>query len=204
MLFIFLVFLYFRSFPDISCSLFDEWTWSTCPAIPCAMHLRYCTSTYWSSVSKACNIWVTNANFLCFNWCAGLIILLGYFRGELKDLWNYGRKRPLSSQTEEAWSLSHESLTVFWFLNFHGIDWTAISTTTHAWYNLSVCNEKWCWRLLKLLKSEWFKNSSVDMYSIINSDMALAFAAFGFYKVSLFCMTWLYSDRILVSFLQML
>lgn len=100
--------------------------------------------------------------------------------------------------------LSHESLTVFWFLNFHGIDWTAISTTTHAWYNLSVCNEKWCWRLLKLLKSEWFKNSSVDMYSIINSDMALASAAFGFYKVSLFCMTWLYSDRILVSFLQML
>ncbi|KAH7670517.1 Peptidase A22B signal peptide peptidase protein [Dioscorea alata] len=32
----------------------------------------------------------------------GLIILLGYFKGELKDLWDYGRKRPLSSQTEEA------------------------------------------------------------------------------------------------------
>ncbi|KAJ0971900.1 hypothetical protein J5N97_019859 [Dioscorea zingiberensis] len=32
----------------------------------------------------------------------GLIIILGLLRGELKDLWNYGRKRPVSTQTEEA------------------------------------------------------------------------------------------------------
>lgn len=73
-----------------------ERTWSTCTALSRALHSRYLSRIILNESTMHFSNQLNAEHF------AGMTVILGLVRKELRDLWNYGTEQPSASNVNPS------------------------------------------------------------------------------------------------------